>query len=314
MTTAPDGVAAVVVVRTLNVTGFGRGNGHVTAPATAGTAALDCAIVASTWNPIECTTTYPNNTAVVLTAVADPGFTFVGWVTGYCAGSTAPTCSVIMNNTRNAQAQFSGPALPKFQVNVSGGGDGGGTVTSQATLAPGIACTLNAGTASGACSQAFLGERSLILTASATSDQTFDGWSGDCTGNGACNLSVTTNRSVTANFSAPAGPEATFGKWASFQSNPVIGMHLSLLPNGKALTWGHGGEPQLLNLGGGGFTQVANQTCTNPATCELFCSGHTFLGDGRLLVAGGHNEALGDNNGLTAGEHVQREHLAAGPA
>ncbi len=43
---------------------------------------------------------------------------------------------------------------------------------------------------------------------------------------------------------------------------------------------------------------MTNTTCTNPATCELFCTGHTFLADGRLLVAGGHNEALGDNNGL----------------
>ena len=63
--------------------------------------------------------------------------------------------------------------------------------------------------------------------------------------------------------------------------------------------WGHGGEPQLWDPSGGGFTQKANTTCTNPTTCELFCSGHTFLSDGSLLVAGGHSEALGDGNGLT---------------
>ena len=54
-----------------------------------------------------------------------------------------------------------------------------------------------------------------------------------------------------------------------------------------------------LGSSGGGFTQKANATCTNPTTCELFCSGHTFLSDGSLLVAGGHSEALGDGNGLT---------------
>ncbi len=62
--------------------------------------------------------------------------------------------------------------------------------------------------------------------------------------------------------------------------------------------WGHGGEPQLWNSVGGSFTQISNQTCTSPATCELFCSGHTFLAAGRLLVAGGHDESLGNNFGL----------------
>ena len=76
-------------------------------------------------------------------------------------------------------------------------------------------------------------------------------------------------------------------------------MHLNLLPSGNALLWGHGGQPQLWNLVGGNFTQVTDATCTNPATCELFCSGHTFLADGRLLVAGGHDEAQGNNFGLT---------------
>ena len=48
-----------------------------------------------------------------------------------------------------------------------------------------------------------------------------------------------------------------------------------------------------------GFVQVTNSTCTNPTICELFCAGHAFLSDGRVLVAGGHNEALGDLNGIT---------------
>ena len=296
MTTGPD-VTAAVVMRTLKVSGGGHGNGHVTAPPTAGTAALDCPIVAATWDPVACTKAYPQGTVVQLTAVPDPGFTFKEW-TGPCTG-TNPTCNLTMSITRNVKAHFKGPTVPRFQVNVSGAGTGGGTVTSQPTLAPNIACTLNAGTPTGTCSRPYPSGTNLILTASPTSGHTFDGWSGDCTGTGTCNLSVTTNRSATANFSAAEGPEATFGKWASSQSTLVIGLHLNLLPSGSALMWGHGGEPQLMNLGGGGFTQVSNQTCTNPATCELFCSGHTFLADGRLLVAGGHNEASGDGFGLS---------------
>jgi hypothetical protein len=73
---------------------------------------------------------------------------------------------------------------------------------------------------------------------------------------------------------------------------------MSQLFGGNVLLWGHGGEPQVWDAVGGGFTQRADATCTNPTNCELFCSGHTFLPNGDLLVAGGHNEALGDNNGL----------------
>jgi hypothetical protein len=46
MTTGPD-VMAAVVVKTLKVSGGGNGNGHVTAPPAAGTAAL----VALSWRP-----------------------------------------------------------------------------------------------------------------------------------------------------------------------------------------------------------------------------------------------------------------------
>jgi hypothetical protein len=109
---------------------------------------------------------------------------------------------------------------------------------------------------------------------------------------------MTANRSATATFTAPPGPEAEVGRWASSRSTPIIGLHLSLLRSGDALMWGHGGEPQVWHAAGGSFTQVANTVCNDPAGCELFCAGHTYLADGRILVAGGHNEALGNNHGL----------------
>jgi hypothetical protein len=51
-----------------------------------------------------------------------------------------------------------------------------------------------------ACSQAFLAGTPVELTAAAATDWEFTGWSGDCTGSGACTVTMDTVRSVTATF------------------------------------------------------------------------------------------------------------------
>jgi hypothetical protein len=80
------------------------------------------------------------------------------------------------------------------------------------------------------------------------------------------------------------------GQWSSLKSSPIIQLHLHLLDDGRVLSWGHGGSPQVWDPATGGFTGV-------PSPAVLFCSGHTFLPDGRLLVAGGH---ITNNHGLPA--------------
>lgn len=80
-------------------------------------------------------------------------------------------------------------------VTVSLAGTGTGTVTGS-----GIACP-------GTCSQSYPGGTAVVLTAAAGADgSTFDGWSGACTGTGACNLSIDSDRAVTATFTAPSPP------------------------------------------------------------------------------------------------------------
>ena len=79
---------------------------------------------------------------------------------------------------------------------------------------------------------------------------------------------------------ATSGPEAT-GQWGSVFNWPSVAIHTSLLPNGKVLTFGLTGTPQVWDPATGSFAAVAS-----PAL--LFCSGHSFLSDGRLVLAGGH--------------------------
>jgi galactose oxidase len=83
-------------------------------------------------------------------------------------------------------------------------------------------------------------------------------------------------------------PETRLGEWSEPFSWPVVAVHLHLLPDGRVLSWGHIGVPQVYDPATGSFTAV-------PSPSLLFCSGHTFLSDGRLLVSGGH---LDDRRGI----------------
>ena len=87
---------------------------------------------------------------------------------------------------------------------------------------------------------------------------------------------------------AASGSEATAGSWSAPFPWPVVGLHLILLPDGKVLSWGHVGTPQVWDPSDGSFTPV-------PSPVLLFCSGHSLLPDGRVLTAGGH---ITDDHGL----------------
>lgn len=75
--------------------------------------------------------------------------------------------------------------------------------------------------------------------------------------------------------------QAERGEWSAPFDWRVVGVHLHLLSNGQVLTFGKQGTPQVWNPASGTFTAV-------PSSTLLFCGGHAFLPDGRLLVTGGH--------------------------
>ncbi len=60
---------------------------------------------------------------------------------------------------------------------------------------------------------------------------------------------------------AMAGDEATAGSWTTPFYWPIIALHLSLLPNGRVLSWGHTGTPQVWDPATGDFISVQAPRC-----------------------------------------------------
>ena len=129
--------------------------------------------------------------------------------------------------------------------------------------------------------------------------------------NPAYKLSVTYRAPQAFVVANPAASPSVTGEWAPTFKLKNVAIHAHLLPTGKVLYWGRRQTP-----GDTKFASLNEHFCKtflwDPATGQsvetsnspmlaggggvnLFCSGHSFLPDGRLLVVGGH---LFDSEGV----------------
>ncbi len=108
--------------------------------------------------------------------------------------------------------------------------------------------------------------------------------------------------------SGPAGDStsARVGRWDPVFELPNVAIHTNVLPNGKVLFWGRRDDPNgsmnerectpyIWDPGTVELTPTPQPEGADGTRVNLFCAGHSFLPDGRLLVAGGH---LTDGDGI----------------
>lgn len=102
------------------------------------------------------------------------------------------------------------------------------------------------------------------------------------------NAPSTTPAPTATSTPTPTGsPTASqIGQWTSIMNWPLVAVHAALLNTGKVLMWDGWEIPAYARVwdpSNNSFLSVTNQS-------GLFCSGHSSLEDGRIVVAGGHNE------------------------
>ncbi|PCI72747.1 MAG: hypothetical protein COB38_03625, partial [Gammaproteobacteria bacterium] len=184
----------------------------------------------------DCSETYDSATEVSLTAISDVGFTFDGW-SGACSGTGE--CIFDMSVDRSVTATFvadSGTNQNTLTVTVVGSGN----VTSDPV---GINCGVD-------CVEDY--DDNTVVTLSANPDSGFmlDSWSGACTSNGACVVTLDIARMVTATFTAVGQTSVLIENYSA--SGSVITIS-SIGSDASGITW-HPGIGQYLIVKNGAAT------------------------------------------------------------
>ena len=72
------------------------------------------------------------------------------------------------------------------------------------------------------------------------------------------------------------------GQWSAPQNWSIVSVHTILLPTGKVMFYPYNDDPRLWDPANNSITLLPK------AGYNIFCTGHSFLADGRVLITGGH--------------------------
>ena len=158
-----------VFTKTFALTVTKGGAGASGGTVTSSPAAINCAPT--------CAADFDEGTVVTLSHSEAAGTKFKEW-TGACTGTGA--CVVTMSAAKAVTATF----IKTFALTVSKAGTGSGVVSCDG----------------GACLPAYDEGTKVTLAATPDASSNFSGWSGACTGAGACQVTMSEARSVTATF------------------------------------------------------------------------------------------------------------------
>ncbi len=100
----------------------------------------------------------------------------------------------------------------------------------------------------------------------------------------ASDFSNNSTRSANVNVNVIAPSPAQVGKWSPVMNWPIVSVHAILLPSGDVLGW-----TDYTTMGGAQIWRRATNTFVPKTydTTSLFCAGHAYMADGRLMVTGG---------------------------
>jgi hypothetical protein len=176
--TAGFDLEAAVEEFELTVTTAGTGSGSVSCDSGSG--------------PGACASSYPEGTTITLAAIPGAHSGFAGWSGGGCSGAGGCVIAEIGADT-TVTATFN---LIQRSLTVSKLGSGAGSVSSSPA---GIACGAD-------CSETYSDATVVTLTASADAGSAFSGWSGACSGAGACEVTMSADKAVSARFDSVPSP------------------------------------------------------------------------------------------------------------
>ncbi len=165
--------------RTLTITKAGTGTGTVKCKVNGGPAE-------------SCAASYAHGTELSLVAEANAGSTFAGYSAGggSAIGCSTSPCNFTITTNSSVTATFNLEGGPKeFSLTITEAGTGSGMVQ----------CEVEGGPAED-CDAKYPEGTEVSLLADADPGSKFTKWSGDCSGSGACDLTMSANRSVTATF------------------------------------------------------------------------------------------------------------------